>query len=275
MNVKKYALYIHRSPSNKFYVGISTNPERRWCNGNGYKRQTHFWNAIQKYGWDNFDHIILYTGLSKEDACHLQKRIIAILKSNQREYGYNITSGGEGHPGVGMFGSKNPMYGHVFTEQEKENLRNKMKGNTHSLGYKFTPEQLKHQSEASKLSHIVHKESYLGHPVSNLSKTMSSIKGGDPVLKLSKDGKILDWYQSTKYAAEMNNSQSNNIWDCAMHKKGFNTCKGYLWEFAKNYPTSQWYDLAVARMKSLAQEYDLDEGELISLIKTGGDEANG
>lgn len=54
-----YSVYIHQNLTNgKRYVGITCKkPERRWgYQGAGYKSQTYFWKAIQKYGWDNFDH---------------------------------------------------------------------------------------------------------------------------------------------------------------------------------------------------------------------------
>ena len=40
-------------------------PEKRWgANGCNYKSSPHFYSAIQKYGWDNFEHNILFTGLN-------------------------------------------------------------------------------------------------------------------------------------------------------------------------------------------------------------------
>ena len=60
-----WSVYIHISPSNKYYVGItSKTPEERWRNGFGYYTQSYFYNAIQKYGWDNFQHEIISENLS-------------------------------------------------------------------------------------------------------------------------------------------------------------------------------------------------------------------
>lgn len=59
--IKNYCVYKHTSPSNKVYIGItSQEPERRWKNGNGYKKNLYFTKAIKKYGWDNFAHEILW-----------------------------------------------------------------------------------------------------------------------------------------------------------------------------------------------------------------------
>ena len=54
-----YIVYMHISPSNKKYIGITKQePNRRWRNGQGYKGQV-FYNAIEKYGWKNIQHIIV------------------------------------------------------------------------------------------------------------------------------------------------------------------------------------------------------------------------
>ena len=58
-----YTVYMHRNKyNNKVYIGITgRQPEIRWgSNGNGYWNNTHFYNAIKKYGWnDGFEHILM------------------------------------------------------------------------------------------------------------------------------------------------------------------------------------------------------------------------
>lgn len=88
---------MHTSPSGKVYIGITCKtPAGRWGpGGNGYQRQPYFWNAIQKYGWDNFKHEIILYGLTKEGACEKEKEYISKYKSDCPEHGYNLTSGGD------------------------------------------------------------------------------------------------------------------------------------------------------------------------------------
>lgn len=95
-NEKKYYVYMHTSPSGKVYIGITRNkPEKRWGKGgNGYKTQQYFWRAICKYGWNNFDHKILYSYLTKEEAEQIEINLIDYYKSDQRDYGYNVEHGG-------------------------------------------------------------------------------------------------------------------------------------------------------------------------------------
>lgn len=94
--MNNYKVYKHTAPNGKVYIGITINdPLKRWNNGNGYVRNKHFHRAIQKYGWQNFKHEILYTGLTHKEACEIEKKLIASYKSNDKRYGFNITDGGD------------------------------------------------------------------------------------------------------------------------------------------------------------------------------------
>lgn len=95
-----YCVYMHRNMINdKKYIGITCQkPERRWQNGYGYKTK-YFYNAIQKYGWDNFEHIVLHDNLSFEDAKQLEIKYITELHTciyDSECNGYNATFGGDG-----------------------------------------------------------------------------------------------------------------------------------------------------------------------------------
>lgn len=94
---KKYCVYMHTSPSNKRYIGITCqSTDERWRNGDGYKRCTGFYRAIQKYGWGNIKHEVLLSNLSFEEATSAEKDYIKKYKTHNKYYGYNCTDGGEG-----------------------------------------------------------------------------------------------------------------------------------------------------------------------------------
>ena len=98
MSNKKYTVYMHINKINqKRYIGITSQTvNRRWRkDGQGYKQCKLFYRAIKKYGWDNFEHIILQEGLTEEEAKKEEHRLIAKYKSNNKYYGYNLTDGGE------------------------------------------------------------------------------------------------------------------------------------------------------------------------------------
>lgn len=95
MNEHIYTVYIHKSPSDKVYVGIThLKPENRWRNGLGYTSK-HFTSAIRKYGWDNFQHIIVADKLTKKQAEFLEVVLINYYDATNPEYGYNCSIGGE------------------------------------------------------------------------------------------------------------------------------------------------------------------------------------
>lgn len=120
MKYKKWCVYVHISPSNKYYVGItSKKPKDRWRNGNGYDYNSYFTRAINKYGWDNFQHEVVANNLTEDEAKNFEKLLIAKLKSNSREFGYNLTCGGDGAPGVQRFGESNSFYGKHHTDKTK------------------------------------------------------------------------------------------------------------------------------------------------------------
>ena len=107
-----YCIYVHVNKiNNKRYVEMTCKqPEQRWgINGCKYKSSPHFYSAIQKYGWDGFEHVVLIEGLTKTEACILEKRFIKKWKTQNREYGYNISDGGD--QGHALFGADNPNFG--------------------------------------------------------------------------------------------------------------------------------------------------------------------
>ena len=94
--IKKYCVYAHRNKTNnKYYIGITfRKPEERWLEGKGYKKQPKFFNAILKYGWNNFEHIILEQNILTEKEA-LEKETFYIKKFNSVEKGYNILEAGQ------------------------------------------------------------------------------------------------------------------------------------------------------------------------------------
>ena len=160
MSGKKYLVYKHTNKVNGLvYIGItSMKPKKRWANGYGYKpgkdkdgneRSLYFWNAIQKYGWDGFDHLILVRCLTKEEAEWLEIQLIAAYDSTDRSKGYNLTKGGGGtngyHPteetkqkqSESHKGEKNHMYGKHHSEEAKQKMSESNKGEENPMYGKF------------------------------------------------------------------------------------------------------------------------------------------
>lgn len=93
-----FTVYMHINKVNgKKYVGITHHKDlnKRWVNGKGYFRNKHFADAIEKYGWNNFEHLIIMQGLDKETACEVERWLIQEHDTQNKMKGYNITDGGE------------------------------------------------------------------------------------------------------------------------------------------------------------------------------------
>lgn len=104
---KSWCVYMHVNKiNNKIYVGQTCMPleKRSHSDGSGYRNNSYFWHAIQKYGWDNFEHIVFADNLTKEEANQTEMGLIALYKTNCNRhncptFGYNMTDGGEGTVG--------------------------------------------------------------------------------------------------------------------------------------------------------------------------------
>lgn len=155
---KKFIVYIHTTPSNKKYIGItSRTPERRWCNGHGYKTNKHFYNSIVKYGWDNIRREIVAHSLTLEEATSLEKKLILEHLSCNPLYGYNCTKGGE----------MKVEYSEISRKRMMEASRKRFS----------KPEERRRMSEIGKLSKPVKKKVWYDNIVFNSISDCASYSG--------------------------------------------------------------------------------------------------
>lgn len=93
--MQNYCVYKHTAPDGRVYIGATGKaPKKRWDNGNGYKYCSRMWDAIEAFGWDNFSHEIIASGLTQEEAHDLEVKLIHEYRSNDPDFGLNLESGG-------------------------------------------------------------------------------------------------------------------------------------------------------------------------------------
>ena len=111
-----YIVYEHKNKNNnKRYIGItSQTAKQRWRRGSSYSKKTKIYKAIQKYGWDSFEHNILYKNLSKKDAEEKEIELIKTYNTTNDKFGYNIQNGGSSNG--------------KFTQETKEKISKAKKG---------------------------------------------------------------------------------------------------------------------------------------------------
>ena len=223
------------------------NPYRRWEYGNGYKHNQYFDRAIRRYGWDNFEHQILYSGLSKEDAEAKERELINRYHTTNRDFGYNLTSGGEvgkrhspesrdkmSKAKIGKYsGKNNPMYGTRLSYETRQKISKALIGKfagekNPNYGKPMSSEQKEKISRARKGRHFP-----------KLSESMkSSAKRKEitnnqkiPVDQYTRSGDFLmTWDSAADASTELlgHRRGQSNICSCANGK--LKTAYGYVWK---------------------------------------------
>lgn len=194
----KYCVYCHTSPSGKRYIGItSRKPKERWRGGNGYKDNPAFFNAIKKYGWESFEHEVLFTGLTREEASETERRLISKYDTTNKANGYNIELGGYGG-------------GHPTSDETKKKISDANRGRS-------CPEwQKQHLSRINK-----------GVIPVNLDAIHR--KNEKMVDQFDLDGNFIATHQSIRKAARALNINENSVACCC---RGINsTAGGFVWRF--------------------------------------------
>lgn len=151
-----YVIYMHRNKINgKVYIGQTCqNLNKRWQNGKGYEKCILFYNAIQKYGFDGFDHEILFEVETKEEADEKEIEMIAYYDSTNRSKGYNLTEGGGGTSGYHLTEERKrriseSQTGRLLTEEWKQHISESIKGEKAPwYGKTFSEEHRKRLSES-------------------------------------------------------------------------------------------------------------------------------
>lgn len=188
-----YTVYKHINKTNgKVYVGITKRkPEDRWKNGNGYSTQ-YFSRAIEKYGWDGFEHIVVCENLSRVDACAMERILIKAYNSANPEFGYNQTLGGDGG---GMLGKHQSD-----VAKRKISIARRRDG--------FSEEHKKHISESKQgIKHHMAK----------------------PVYQYTRDGKFVRGWNYMNEAAKTLGLSKGNISNACLGR--VKTCGGYIWSY--------------------------------------------
>lgn len=203
---KKYSngywkVYVHVNKTNgKRYVGItSQKPEYRWNYGKAYSGNVYFTSAISKYGWDGFDHIVLHDFLSETEAKQKEQELISEWNTTDREFGYNITSGGEGATGFVPSDELRALWSKIRT------------------GSKRSEETKRKMAEAGRRTY------------DKSRKALAEAKY-KPVNMYTINKEYVKTFSSMKEAMEELGIKCNHICDvCSGTRK---SCGGYYWQYA-------------------------------------------
>lgn len=184
-----YCVYMHTNKTNnKKYIGITkTNLSKRWGHdGSGYRnnKQPLFSRAIEKYGWDGFEHVVLFENLSEKEACDKEIELISKYHTQNPNYGYNIQPGGQlGNTGVKFSEeTKKKMSdakkGRTLTEEHKQRISENCKGHTPCVHTEETKKRLSEINKGKKISE---------ETKNKISETLTGIKRSPETLQKRKE----------------------------------------------------------------------------------------
>ena len=169
--------------TNQCYIGFDSNwPNRK----KSHKRESQkdnnikFYNAIKKYGWDNFEWEVIYQ--AKESLSNKDSHTFRVMEShfiNQYDSiknGYNIAPGGISGPV--LLGEANGMYGKTHSDKVKkesaERAKKRFTGKSYEELYgvekanelkKIRSEQFKKNDQSGRNNSRFDKKEYLFYNV--------------------------------------------------------------------------------------------------------------
>jgi group I intron endonuclease len=121
-----YIYFIHNIINNKIYIGKTNNTIKRWnkhikiSRGKRNEEKFYLHKALNKYGVNNFTFQKLQCFNNIDDANNAEMYWISFFQSNNSEFGYNLTAGGEG------------TYGRIISENTRNKIRQKALGRKHT-----------------------------------------------------------------------------------------------------------------------------------------------
>ena len=228
---KEYIVYCHTNLlDNKEYIGITKmHPAaKRWGkNGSQYKGCLYFYNAIQKYGWDNFSHEILFDNLTQQEAFDKEQELIKKYNTIDKNFGYNLLPGGQGPDKEAIQKMKESHKDKKLSEEHKKKISESLGQGVNNVNYG------RKQTEKARKNNSLAKSGQ-NHP--NWGKhlkeeTKEKIKKGNSkkVIQYSLDGDFIKEWDNAKEAAKELGFGYSAINNCLRNIR--HTSFGYIWKY--------------------------------------------
>ncbi len=165
--MKNIVYKITNAINNKVYIGVTQHPlKKRWqqhkCNAN--KKSYHLYNAMKKYGFDNFNIEVFFEVNTKKEMLDKEIELISLHKSNDRRYGYNNSTGGESsRKGCKLTQEQKNKISHYqkhrkrkpHSEKTKMKMREKAKGRDMSLAVSASAKKRKGKPSHNRVKVIL------------------------------------------------------------------------------------------------------------------------
>ena len=189
-------IYAHINKMNhKAYIGQTVqNPIQRWHNGYGYIHNPKFYAAIKKYGWNNFEHIVIE---EVPDIVLDESEKFWIFMFDSVINGYNLEYGGNKQK--------------IIPEYVKKAISKANKGNKYAKGHILSLEGREKIIKANKCRK--------GHPMSELNKIKLNEAKYKKIICIDDNLVFESIKEACKYYNLEGSNPSSNIVACCKGKK--------------------------------------------------------
>lgn len=222
-----FTVYMHINKiNNKKYIGITSQEvNQRWRNGRGYVHGV-FVKAIDKYGWENFEHIILADGLSEEKAIELEKYYIKKFKTHSNQFGYNVSHGGGGTLGVRLPEEVIDSYcKKVYQYDLKGNLVRVWKSGMEAERNGFSHVNI---SAVARGISKTHKGFIWSHKPIESFEFFNPFKSGKPIYQYDFNYDLIKKWKSIGHIVKAGYDR-NNIYHCC--NGDIHSSQGFIWSY--------------------------------------------
>lgn len=193
--------------NSKVYVGMTTNTlskrktQHKW-HAQNTTRDSYFYRAIRKHGWDSFTWDIVAETNDIDILNTLEIFYVDYYNSMNPNFGYNIATPGPAQMlgrkhsdetkkkmSKSQQGENNPQFGKKHTKEHRKKISEAGKGNKNRLGCKHSEEAKKKISKANKGNKNALKEININRMIALYSRGLSTHK----IAKIMGCGQMTVW----------------------------------------------------------------------------------
>lgn len=228
-----YGIYkFENKMNNKVYIGQAFDLKKRYIkhckNMNDISHKEDFYQALRKFGWNNFSYEIIEEYFDKPNREYLNEREIYWISYYNSYYdGYNMTPGGSNGAYVELCKpiEQYDLEGNFIAEYESAHAADRAtklgfssicavaRGDRRHVGY-F---QWKYKEDDKKIKNIKNDIIIMDRPVGQYDLNYNLIKD----------------FSSLKEASEITNISKSLICNCCKDK--IKTAGGYIWRYKDNF----------------------------------------
>ena len=222
-----------KSPSGKIYIGQTIRPIEKRFKSHQHKNSacSAIYNAIQKYGWDNFEKD--WYECPDEDLNFDEELLVREMKTLSPD-GYNLKEGGDN--GKMSKETKQKMseakLGKTLSDDHKQNISKAQIGHTVGEKTRHKIREARVGIPRSEQSRKRHSDSIKCEKNHNFGKTGDKNITSKRVYKYALDGTFINSFGSTEEAGRHLNKKSGSLISrCALGKE--KTAYGFKWSYIR------------------------------------------